>query len=227
LITSESDIRYENDYKPGGTITAIVGKWQSRILENGTGPSGLGHWSYFRISSNKRNLIIVTAYKPLKTQGPHTAWTQQWMMLRETNRNPDPVKSFCDDLATETKKWVDKGYEIILMINANEEVGLLPGGISNVISSAGLFDLIDTRHNAMHYPNTSYARGSKHIDYIFGTEQIQQYCVSSGILPFGYGYPSDHRAIFIRCNLARILSMEIHPLESPATRLLTSATPKE
>jgi hypothetical protein len=118
------------------------------------------------------------------------------------------------------------GYEIILMINANEEVGLLPGGISNVISTAGLYDLIDTRHNATKYPNT-YARGSKRIDYIFGTERIQQYCVSSGILPFGYGYPSDHRAIFIRCDLARILSMEIHPLESSATRLLTSATPKE
>jgi hypothetical protein len=148
------------------------------------------------------------------------------MMLREANRNPDPVKSFCDDLATEMKKWVENGYEIILMINANEEVGLIPGGISNVISTAGLFDLIDTRHNATKCPNT-YARGSKRIDYIFGTERIQQYCVSSGILPFGYGYPSDHRAIFIRCDLAQILSTEIHPMEYSATRLLTSATPKE
>jgi hypothetical protein len=70
VITSESDIRYEHEYKPGGTLTAIIGKWQSRISEKGTDPSGLGRWSYFRISSNKRNLIVVTAYKPLKTQGP-------------------------------------------------------------------------------------------------------------------------------------------------------------
>jgi hypothetical protein len=49
VITSESDIRYENEYKPGGTLTAIVGKWQSRISEKGTDPSGLGRWSYFRI----------------------------------------------------------------------------------------------------------------------------------------------------------------------------------
>jgi hypothetical protein len=127
------------------------------------------------------------------------------MMLQETIRNPDPIKSFCDDLATEAMKWVDKGYEIILMIDTNKEVGLLPGGISNIISLAGLFDLINTQHNTTHYPNT-YARGSKCINYIFGTEQIHQYCVSSGILPFGYGYPSDHWAIFIRCNLAQILS---------------------
>jgi hypothetical protein len=216
MITSESDIRFETNYKPGGTLTAIVGKWQSRISGKGTDPSGLGRWSYFRISSNKKNPIIVMAYKPLKMQGPHMAWTQQWMLLRETNKNPDPIKNFCDDLVKETKLWVDKGYEIILMINANEEVGLLPGGLSNIIASAGLFDLLDTRHNSPHYPNT-YARGTRRIDFIFGTEQVRQCCVSSGILPFGYGYPSDHRAIFIRCDLSRLLSTEIHPLESTAT----------
>jgi hypothetical protein len=56
---------------------------------------------------------------------------------------------------------------------------------------------------------------------------VKQYCVSSGILPFGYGYPSDHRAIFIRLDLSKVLSTEVHPSESPAARLLVSATPKE
>jgi hypothetical protein len=170
--------------------------------------------------------VIVTAYKPLKTQGPSTAWTQQWTLLRETNKNPDPIKSFCEDLATELKKWTGKGYEIILMIDANEEVGLRPGGLNSVISSVGLCDLLDDRHKATSYPNT-YARGTKRIDYIFGTERIRQHCVSSGILPFGYGYPSDHRAIFIRCNIEKVLCTEIHPLESQATRLIMDATPKE
>jgi hypothetical protein len=73
IIISESEIRYEMNYKPGGSLTAVVGKWQSRISERGTNTSGLGRWSYFRISSNKQNLIVVTAYKPIKTQGPHTA----------------------------------------------------------------------------------------------------------------------------------------------------------
>jgi hypothetical protein len=36
------------------------------------------------------------------------AWTQQW-----TNKNPDPIKTFCDDLAKETRQWVENGYEII------------------------------------------------------------------------------------------------------------------
>jgi hypothetical protein len=105
-------------------------------------------------------------------------------------------------------------------------VGLRPGGLNFVIALAGLFDLLESRHSAPKYPNT-YARGTKRIDYIFGTEQIWQQCISSGILPFGYGYPSDHRAVFVRCDIAKILGTEIHPLESPATRLIIDATPKE
>jgi hypothetical protein len=26
---SESDIKFENEYKPGGTLSTIVGKWQA------------------------------------------------------------------------------------------------------------------------------------------------------------------------------------------------------
>jgi hypothetical protein len=226
LIPSESDIQYNQTYKPGGTLTAIVGKWQSRITEKGSDASGLGRWSYCILSSHKRNLAIITAYKPIKTQGPHTAWSQQWMLLRETHGNPDPIKSFCKDLESELRKWSAKKYDILLLIDANEEVGTQPGGMSTVISAAGLSDLIDSRHHADKYPNT-FARGTKRIDYIFGTERVKQHCVSSGILPFGYGYPSDHRAIFIRLDLSKVLSTEVHPSESSAARLLVSATPKE
>jgi hypothetical protein len=61
----------------------------------------------------------------------------------------------------------------------------------------------------------------------FGTERVRQHCVSSGILPFGYGYSSDHRATFIRLEVGKVLSMTIHPSESSATRRLMSATPNE
>jgi hypothetical protein len=70
MVTSESNISYKHNYKPGGTLTMIVGKWQSRISERASDTSGLGWWSYFRISSNKTSIVIITAYKPLKTQGP-------------------------------------------------------------------------------------------------------------------------------------------------------------
>jgi hypothetical protein len=54
------------------------------------------------------------------------------------------------------KKWKNKNHEIILMINANEEIGTSPGGLGHILASNGLFN----RHDADEYPNT-YIRGSK------------------------------------------------------------------
>jgi hypothetical protein len=46
-------------------------------------------------------------------------------------------------------------------------------------------------------------------------------------LPFGYGYPSDHRAIFARIVISKILATEVHPSKTVASRGLIVATPKE
>jgi hypothetical protein len=123
-------------------------------------------------------------------------------------------------------KRTTQGYDILLMIDANEDVGSNPGSMSLVIASAGLFDLIQARHQTERYPNT-FARGTKRINFIYGTENVKQHCVASGILPFGYGYPSDHRAIFAHINISKNLATEVHPSETLASRGLTAATPKE
>jgi hypothetical protein len=47
------------------------------------------------------------------------------------------------------------------------------------------------------------------------------------MLPFGTGYPSDHRQLFIQVNIASILNTKINPLESGANRKIQNATPKE
>jgi hypothetical protein len=93
--------------------------------------------------------------------------------------------------------WKQQGFEILLMIDANEDIGVKPGGMSQVIQQAGLLDIISLKHNADNIPNM-HARGTKQIDYIFGTKQVLKHCVTCGITPFGLGYPSDHRAVFAR-----------------------------
>jgi hypothetical protein len=158
--SSESDMKFDSNYKPGGTLTTVVGGWQARISDRGSDPTGLGRWNYLKFSSNRKNLIVITAYRPCKTTGPTTTWTQQWLILRETIKNPDPIKAFDDDLAETVKKWKQQGYEILLMIDANDDIGEKPGGMSKAIYQAGLSDLISRRHNAEKMPNT-YARGTK------------------------------------------------------------------
>jgi hypothetical protein len=148
--TSESDIKLDTDYKPGGTITTIVDKWQSRVTERGSDDKGLGRWSYLVLSSNNRKLAIVTAYRPCKTQGPTTTWTQQWLMLRESQKNPDPILEFHKDLDALLSQWKRKGYEIILLMDANKEIGKNPGGMGQIIARNGLFDILANHMKQKH-----------------------------------------------------------------------------
>jgi hypothetical protein len=225
-IASESDVPTETEYKPGGTITVMVDKWQARITKMGSDERGLGQWTYIIISSNKHKLVIMTAYKPCKTTGPNTAWTQQWLLLRETQIEPDPITEFNKDLHKCLEEWRKQKYEILLMIDANEEIGEQPGGLGQIVAKNGLYDILANRFDTENAPNT-YMRGSKRIDYIFGTERVLQNCKSCGILPFCYGYASDHRATFVRIDIQTILSTSIQAAESLATRLIMSATPRE
>jgi hypothetical protein len=140
---SESAITTDTDYKPGGTLTTITGKWQARISEMGQDKRGLGRWSYAKISSKRQNLVIITAYRPCKTSGPSTSWMQQWSLLRESGtRSPDPIKTFYQDLDLEIQKWTKQGHEILLMMDANEYIGERLGGIGQLIHKNKMIDLV-------------------------------------------------------------------------------------
>jgi hypothetical protein len=213
-IHSESSTKTESAYKPGGTMTTITGRWQARVSEMGSDKKGLGRWSFIKISSKRSNLVITTAYRPCKAYGPSTAWMQQWSLLREKGiKNPDPIKHFYDDLSTELTKWTQEGCEIILMMDANEPLGERPGGLGHLV---GRHSLVDLSEKILQENNnvSTYARGSKKIDFIFSTQRVAKFCTDSGIVPFGFGYPSNHRALFVRVNISKILKMTVTSAES-------------
>jgi hypothetical protein len=118
------------------------------------------------------------------------------MLLREIQKDRDPIKEFLKGLNIMLTRCRERKYEIILMINANEEVGATPGGIGQIMADNGMYDILAMQHDSEKYPNT-YIQGSQRIDYIFGSKRVLQYCKSSGMLPYCYRYPSDHRAIVI------------------------------
>jgi hypothetical protein len=188
---------------------------------------GLGRWSFAKIASHKEKLVIITAYRPCKAYGPATAWMQQWSLLQGQGvQNPDPIKCFYDDLSAELAKWRSEGAEIILMLDANEPLGDRPGGLGNLVGQHSLIDLswkIIQETDAV----STYARGSKKIDFIFGTQGVETHCKSAGIVPFGFGYPSDHRTLFVRVNIGAILNTNVTSTESRYGRKLQNATPKE
>jgi hypothetical protein len=224
---SESNIHFESLYKPGGSMTTITGKWQSRVTNQRHDPKGLGRWCYMRIASKKSSMIIATAYRPYASQGPITAWIQQWTLLRESgDKNPDPIKYFYTDLEKQISQWKQEGNEVLMMIDANEHIGDKPGGLTTLFEKMEMTDLLRHRHPNKIEPNT-HARGSKRIDYIFGTAKIRDNCKKAGILQFGTGYQSDHRALFVSIDIANILSAKVNAIDSITAWKLQQATPKE
>jgi hypothetical protein len=225
-IHSESNIDLKT-YKPGRMLMTITGKWQSRITSQGQDDRGLGRWSYMKLNSNKKSLVIVTAYRPCVSHGPSTAWMQQWALLRQSSaKDPDPIKIFYEDLEKFLLSWKEQGSEIIVMLDANESIWEKPGGLSRLIRKIGLVDLLNHRH-----PNNGnqkkYARGTRQIDYILGTAKVQDQCTRSGLLPFGSGYHSDHRAMFVVLNIESILGTKIGSINMIMARKLIQASPKE
>jgi hypothetical protein len=55
MIHADSATRTKTEYKPGGTITTITGKWQARVVEMGKDNRGLGRWSYIKISNKSQS----------------------------------------------------------------------------------------------------------------------------------------------------------------------------
>jgi hypothetical protein len=160
-INSKSKIPAEH-YKPGGTLMMITGKWQARISKKGSDDSGLGRWSYFKISSNKQSLVIITVYRPCVSSGPSTTWMQQWTLLREAgNQNPDPIKTFYADLDELLTKWKKLQYEIIVLIDANETIG-------NKISTNTQQD----RTNRLNPQPTSHQRHRQHTRKRFEKDRL-------------------------------------------------------
>jgi hypothetical protein len=88
-------------------------------------------------------MTIATAYQPCASQGPNTAWMQQWSILRESgDKNPDPVKYFYADLKKQIHDWKKEGNEILLMIDANEHIGDKLGGLTTIFRKMEMTDLI-------------------------------------------------------------------------------------
>ncbi len=66
LQVSNSSEKFVNSYQPGGTLTAVVGDWTSRIIDRGGDPYGMGHWSSItlRTSVSARRSVGGLAYLP-------------------------------------------------------------------------------------------------------------------------------------------------------------------
>ena len=67
--TSESDIKWNSDCKPGGTAMFTLDNVSSVVLQKGQDPSGMGRWTFIKsLGKHNSRTTIFTMYRPCKGQ---------------------------------------------------------------------------------------------------------------------------------------------------------------
>jgi hypothetical protein len=133
-VQSQIDENFSSSYQPGGTLTAVVDRWTSRIQGKGQDPFGLGRWSYVSLWGKQDQVVtIISAYRvPLKSPssvGVKTAYMQQLRAiqlkaLEQTDKIliPEPNKQFILDLQSWIQHLQSRGHKIILCLDNNEDI---------------------------------------------------------------------------------------------------------
>jgi exonuclease III len=214
-------------YQPGGTMTMVTDKYTGQVKEMGHNID-LGRYSYIKmIRKHGRLIIMVTIYNVCNQQGNHgsnhMAHTQQLSLLLQQGRSAHPRKAFLDDFDHQVTDWIATGHELIIAGDINEELGNDISRFSRISAKHHLIEFIQHKHDIEGEPPT-YARGSKHLDYIFVTIGLETSVRCCGILPYSDILNSDHHCLYMdfdTCNIIWRQSSHLIPITSTDSSLLS------
>ena len=174
----------------GGTAIVAIENAVARTGSSGSDPSGLGRWSWLEVKGS-HGTVIVSAYRPTATgTGAETVGNQHRHFLRQNNDDRTPRAAFLEDLGSAVTAWHDQGKRVVIGMDANTDV--TGAELTRWAADHMLFEVIADRHSPL--PAT-FDRGSKAIDGIFASSAFA--APRSGMLGFGEGIPSQHRAVWI------------------------------
>jgi hypothetical protein len=122
--------------------------------------------------------------------------------------NPDTRQMFIQDLTKLINTYNQAGDNTILLFDANDT--LLPSNslISALLCKTQLTSLIP---HPMSHPAT-HARGSKYMDFIFGSPNLCKYVTSAGITTF-YDPPcaqSNHQTLLLDIETIALFGAKMH-----------------
>ena len=203
LAPSQVDENFVSHQQPGGTLTAVIDRWTSRVHSKGQDPYGLGCWSYITLRGKQDTLItIVSAYrvsqKSSTSLGIKTAYMQQYRSLQshflksKKLQTPEPNRQFIIDLQAWLQHLQSQGHQLILNLDNNDDLYISEGSIHPLPYNPDS-PVSDKSHNGS--PQTlaltcglidilaiqhskqpfppMYNRGKKRIDYILISATLQ------------------------------------------------------
>ena len=187
--------RHTRVHLPGGTMMGILEEWTNRVRDSGR--DKLGRWTWTTIAGGGNILLtLVTAYKIGGSKGGDKTFREQLRSkhIEEGKISPDPLKEWVSDFRTFMKELKAKGNEILVGIDANENLDeqTKKGTLKEIMNDLDLQDIMLARHKGKQLLNS--VRGEKdRIDTFFGTPNVTAASTAIRQMNFEKGVESDHR----------------------------------
>lgn len=216
---STGDILHRN--QRGGTMISAVGRLCDTVSATtgmGKDPTNLGRWCWIQLGHDALRTFVISAYiprRPPRNSAGETVWEQQQCYFHSVGDFRDPDKIMVEELLVQIRTWRDAGHEVILSLDANQDV--YEGALASALSEAP-FHMCCLLQQAVgaKAPN-SHFRGRKPITTIFGSNGLT---VGDGMaFPHWYGV-GDHRVFAVEVSDASLFGGNYPRVGAPSARTL-------
>ena len=225
LATNATVFHKDHRYQPGGVASGFFGKLVTRYMKQGR--DKYGRWHFQEFHGKFKNLRIYTLYRTNyhtdNNAGHITSWAQQRLLLQKNGISNNPRNQVIEDFSKELEDAIGSGFSIIVLTDLNEHVDGSEG-TNDRFRDIGLINLFQERLGDNLPP--TFHKGSKAIDHVYLTPNIDPYIIKAGMAPFGFGLKSDHRALIFDLDLGGLLDPNINIVQPYHRRRLKATVPK-
>ena len=209
----------------GGIVILSRNHSASRVMESGRDETGLGRWTWVRYRG--RNGIItriVGCYRPCVPSSTSSSGSVYAQHQRHFNAAADdicPREAFIRDLKTDIQSWLDSGDQLIIGLDANED--MRRGPVSSMLREKGMSEAVMALHGVNAPPTTDY--GSKVIDGIWVSPTLTP--TKAGYLACGEAIPrTDHRCLWFDISYQNIYGHNLPAMPTFRARRLKLNDPR-
>ena len=216
--------------QPGGTSILVTGRTSGFASKKGMDDDSLGQWCYIRLGTEEHATWLVCAYNPPSSSRytrrnnrhrQYTVYSQRRRYLQGKGRFMDPCKYFIQQLVKQLLIWKNKGDNIILVGDFNEDV-YQDALATRLKEDDLLMNCQYQRINDEHLPN-SHETGQRPLMTMFATEGIE--CTNAYAAAHG-AHVGDHRLLVYDFQAPSILGTHLPHMPRPPGRGVRSKIPR-
>ena len=131
----------------------------NKTIKSGEDKTGLGRWVWLLTEGRENKKVrVVSAYRPPDTSNKdNSVMQQQYRYLKDKGRveengdTTNPRKAFYEDLRNEIEEWKEEGNQIIIGLDANEDVRT--GATHRFFKDLGMEEAIIKKSKPAHQPH--------------------------------------------------------------------------